>query len=69
MRALRRRYSDSVLLVEGLDQLRFARQPEMLCFAIGTTGMGKLLRHPRQCFSIDMNTGGKIATSLGTSYE
>jgi hypothetical protein len=31
--------------------------------------MGKLLRHPRQCFSIDMDTGVKIATSLGTSYE
>jgi hypothetical protein len=66
---LRPCYLDLFLLWESLDQLRFARQPEMLCFAIGTTGMGKLLRHPRQCVSIDMNTGGKIATSLGTSYE
>jgi len=56
-------------LRKGLDQLCFARQPKMLCFAIRTMGMGEFLWHPRQCFSIDMNTGGKIAISLGTSYE
>ena len=41
----------------------------MLGFAVRAAGVGELLGHSRQCFSIDMNTGGKIATSLGTSYE
>jgi hypothetical protein len=63
------RVFSSFLLRKGLDQLCFARQPEMLCFAIRTMGMGEFLRHPRQCVSVDMNTGGKIAISLGTSYE
>jgi hypothetical protein len=69
VRALRPRIIDSLFLRESLDQLCFARQPEMLCLAKRTIGMGEFLRYTRQCFSVDMNTGGKIAIGLGTSYE
>jgi len=68
-RGLRLRVFISFVLQEGFNQFCFPRQPEMLSFAIRTTRLREFLRHTRQCFCVDVNTGGKIAASLWASYK